>query len=159
MDTLTFAKQLDRYPKVRSRDWIAPNATCCPVLVSSTDRAAGEPAARISSRRVGFEPEYPAESRTSATVDVAAGSRSRLPASSPAAAMLHAPVKEFWSGLNGILAHLVPAAADRRGAVESLEEAHFALVEASNYEDAETLCALIAASSAPSALLAADAQH
>lgn len=63
----------------------------------------------------------------------------------PAARALLPPVKEFWSGLNVLLAQLIPSAADRRGALESLEEAHFALVEGTNYEDAETLCTLVAA--------------
>lgn len=148
MDRLAFAKQLDRFPRVRSRDWVAQNTGCCPVLVSGLGRSEPEPAGRSASRRIGTEPEYAsaAEGRSSASAQLAGRAE---PGVAHAAPVLFPPVKEFWSGLNGLLGQLIPAAADRRGALESLEEAHFALVEGTNYEDAETLCALVAAAVDP----------
>lgn len=116
MEEAVFQRELQRFRKVRDRDWVAHH-----------HGASGGSSARA-----------PAAPRLPSAGDAAAAPSKRAP---PEAALVY---KDFWGGLDAVLSLHWPREQDRKRVAAAFDELHYAALREMNLEDIDDVAAMTA---------------
>lgn len=111
MDEKEFARLLDRYPPVRTADYVAPPA-------------------KIPRKKVAA---------ASCTVEASTSASAATRDDAPARSVDMSGYSDFWSGLGSLLKAHIPDETQRRAVMQSFETMHYDLLLTLNWEDVEEL--------------------